>query len=67
MAVNMAVFLLAPVYLTAGLLLVVVVGRGLSLIWYNHKLRKYHGGIHAPRMPSGPIIPIRGDDPLMSS
>ncbi|KAL1980804.1 hypothetical protein VTN96DRAFT_3538 [Rasamsonia emersonii] len=59
MAVNMAVFLLAPVYLTAGLLLVVVVGRGLSLIWYNHKLRKYHGGIHAPRMPSGPIIPIR--------
>ncbi|KAL1968158.1 hypothetical protein VTN77DRAFT_2289 [Rasamsonia byssochlamydoides] len=59
MAVDLGVVLLAPVYATAGLLLLLTVARSVSLIWYNYKLSKWHGGFHAPQMPSGPIIPIR--------
>lgn len=53
-------FLLLPVYI--GLGLVVALGAVLNVrrVWYNFRLSRRHGGFHAPALPSGPILPIKG-------
>jgi hypothetical protein len=53
-------FVLAPIYAVLGAIVLAGLARGILLILYNRRVSKIHGGFHAPSLPSGPLLPLRG-------
>jgi hypothetical protein len=53
-------YLLLPVYIVLGLVVAVAAVLNVRLVWYNFRVSRRHGGFHAPTLPSGPILPIKG-------
>ncbi|CRG91287.1 hypothetical protein PISL3812_08335 [Talaromyces islandicus] len=60
-------YLLLPIYIVLGLVVATAVVLDVRLAWYNFRVSRRHGGFHAPKLPSGPILPIKDLKFLLSA
>jgi hypothetical protein len=60
MAVDVATLLVKGSVLTGLILILGILGRLACRAYHDYRLSKLHGGFHAPELPTGPLLPIRG-------